>query len=55
MLVNYFTVANKSSVLLMNIKINSQRLQLRIFTTKSNIKRENGIFLIINERNTMHI
>jgi hypothetical protein len=42
-------------MLLMPIKINSQRLEMWIFTTKSNITRENLIFFIVNDRNTMYI
>jgi hypothetical protein len=48
-------IVNKSSVLLMHIKINSQGLEMRIFSTKSNITRENAIFLIANDRNTMYM
>jgi len=42
-------------MLLMRIKINSQRPEMRIFTAKSNITRENVIFLIVNDRNIIYI
>jgi hypothetical protein len=52
--VNYITIANKSSMLLIHIKINSQT-EMLMFTTKHNITRENTIFLIVNDRNNMYV